>query len=119
MASLEIGADIQRRDFITLLAGTVAAWSVGARAQQAGKAWRIGCLSPASSGNLKTFMQGLNDLGYVDGKNIQFEQRVADGNLDRLPALAAELVQTNVDVILPNRRSLSKLRGRRPRQSPL
>jgi len=91
---------MQRRDFITLLGGTVAAWSVGARAQQTGKTWRIGCLSPASSGNLKTFMQGLNDLGYIDGKNIQFEQRVADGNLDRLPALAAELVRTNVDVIL-------------------
>jgi putative ABC transport system substrate-binding protein len=46
-------------------------------------------------------MQGLNDLGYVDGKNIQFERRVADGNLDRLPALAAaELVRTDVDVIL-------------------
>jgi putative ABC transport system substrate-binding protein len=45
-------------------------------------------------------MQGLNDLGYVEGKNIQFERRVADGNLDRLPALAVELVRTNVDVIL-------------------
>ena len=96
MASLEIGADMQRRDFITLLGGTVAAWSVGARAQQAGKVWRIGSLSPGASGqsdNLKTFVQGLNDLGYVDGKNIQFECRVADGNLDRLPALAAELVR--------------------------
>jgi putative tryptophan/tyrosine transport system substrate-binding protein len=90
---------MRRREFITLL-GATAAWSVGARAQQAGKAWRIGYLSPASSSNLKTFMQGLNDLGYVDGKNIQFERRVADGDLDRLPALAAELVRTNVDVIL-------------------
>jgi putative ABC transport system substrate-binding protein len=94
---------MQRRDFITLLSGTVATWSVSARAQQAGKVWRIGSLSPASSGysdSLKAFMQGLNDLGYIDGKNIQFERRVADGNLDRLPALAAELVRTNVDVIL-------------------
>jgi putative ABC transport system substrate-binding protein len=77
-----------RRHFITLLGGTVAAWSVGARAQEAMKAWRIGYLSLASSGNLKTFILGPNDLGYVDGKNIQFEQRVADGKLDRLPALA-------------------------------
>jgi putative ABC transport system substrate-binding protein len=45
-------------------------------------------------------MQVLNDLGYIDGKNIQFEWRVADGNFDRLPTLAAELVRTNVDVIL-------------------
>jgi len=45
-------------------------------------------------------MQALNDLGYVDGKNVRFERRVADGNLDRLPALAAELIGTNVDLIL-------------------
>jgi putative tryptophan/tyrosine transport system substrate-binding protein len=92
-----------RRDFITLLVGTAATWSIAARAQQAGKVWRIGSLSPGASGqsdNLKTFMLALNDLGYVDGKNIQFERRVADGNLDRLPALAAELVRANVDVIL-------------------
>src|SRR6201997_493809 len=101
--SPEVGADMRRREFITLLGGTAATWSVAGRAQQVGKVWRIGSLSPASSGqndNLKAFLQALNDLGYIDGKNIQFERRVADGNLDRLPALAAELVRANVDVIL-------------------
>jgi putative tryptophan/tyrosine transport system substrate-binding protein len=94
---------MQRRDFITLLACTTATWSVAARAQQAGKIWRIGSLSPGSSGqsdNIKIFVRGLNDLGYVNGRNIQFERRVADGNLDRLPALAADLVRADVDVIL-------------------
>jgi putative ABC transport system substrate-binding protein len=94
---------MRRRDFITLLACTGATWSVAARAQQAGKIWRIGSLSPGSSDqsdNIKTFMRRLNDLGYVDGKNIQFERRVANGNLDRLPALAADLVRANVDLIL-------------------
>ena len=94
---------MRRRDFITLLAWTAATRSVAARAQHAGKIWRIGSLSPGSSGqsdNIKTFMRRLNDLGYVDGKNIQFERRVADGNLDRLPALAADLVRANVDLIL-------------------
>jgi ABC-type uncharacterized transport system substrate-binding protein len=89
-----------RRAFITFLLSTA---TTAARAQQAGKVWRIGSLSPGASGqsdNLKTFMQGLNDLGYVDGKNIQFERRVANGNLERLPALAIELVRANVDVIL-------------------
>lgn len=104
MPSPEIGADMQRREFITLLGGAAATWSVAARAQQAGKVWRIGSLSPASSSgqgdNLKAFMQGLNDLGYIDGKNMHFERRFADGALDRLPALAAELVRANVDVIL-------------------
>jgi putative ABC transport system substrate-binding protein len=93
---------VKRREFIAAVGGA-AAWPVLARAQQAGKIWRIGSLSPGSSGqsdNIKTFMRGLNDLGYVDGKNIQFERRVADGNLDRLPALAADLVRANVDVIL-------------------
>jgi putative ABC transport system substrate-binding protein len=94
---------MRRRAFIALLGGVAATWSVAARAQRAGTVWRVGILSPGSSGqndNLKTFMQGLNDLGYVDGKNIQFERRVAEGNVDRLPGLAAELVRTNVDIIL-------------------
>jgi putative ABC transport system substrate-binding protein len=105
MASSEIGTAMERRDFIALLGGTAAALAVAARARQTGKVkvWRIGSLSPGSSGqsdNLKTFMQELNDLGYIDGRNIHFERRTADGNLDRLPALAAELVRTNVDLIL-------------------
>jgi putative tryptophan/tyrosine transport system substrate-binding protein len=102
MPSTELG-EMQRRDFITLLVSTVLTWSVAARAQQPGKVWRIGSLYPASSGqseNLKAFMQGLKDLGYINGKNVQFERRVADGDLDRLPALAVELVRTNVDLIL-------------------
>jgi len=77
-----------RRDFITFLVGMATTWSIAARAQHAGKVWRIGSLSPGASGqsdNLKTFMQGLNDLGYVDGKNIQFERRVANWE-SRAPA---------------------------------
>src|SRR5215471_11618914 len=100
----KIGADMQRRHFIALLGGTAATWSVAAHAQQAGKVWRIGSISPASSSgqndNLKAFTQELNDLDYIDGKKFHFERRVADGSLDRLPALAAELVQTNVELIL-------------------
>jgi len=94
---------LKRREFMAVVGGA-AAWSVAARAQHSGKVWRIGSLSLASpstqNDNLKAFMQVLNDLGYIDGRNIQFERRVADGNLDRLPALAAELVGTNVDLIL-------------------
>jgi len=95
---------MQRREFITVLGGLAATLPVAAGAQQGGKVWRIGSLFPGSSSgqsdNLMAFMQGLNDLGYVDGKNIHFERRSADGALDRLPALAAELVRSNVDVIL-------------------
>src|SRR3954453_3425208 len=95
---------MRRRDFIGLLGSTAAAWPLTARAQQGGTGSRIGYLSPGSSSSPsaihKAFMLGLNDLGYIDGKNARFERRFADGALDRLPALAAELVRANVDVIL-------------------
>ena len=71
-----------------------------AHAQQAtGKVPRIGYLDFRSS-NLKAFRQGLRDLGYVEGRNLAIEYRSAEGKLDRLPALAAELVSLKVDVIV-------------------
>jgi len=94
---------MRRRDFVALLGGTTAVWPIASRAQHAGKLWRIGSLSPSSSGqneNYAAFVQALHDLGYVEGRNVRFERRLADGNLDRLPAMAAELVATNIDVIL-------------------
>jgi ABC-type uncharacterized transport system substrate-binding protein len=72
-------------------------------AQQAKKVPRIGFLSPYSpssdSAGVEAFRQGLRDLGYVEGQNIVIEQRWAEGNPDRLPGLAAELVRLKVDVI--------------------
>ena len=73
-------------------------------AQQAGKVAWIGFLSGSSpsavSARVVAFRQGLRDLGYVEGKNIVIEARYADGKLDRLPALAAELVHLKVDIII-------------------
>ena len=95
---------IGRREFITLLGGAAAAWPLPAGAQQPSRVPKIGYLSPvsASSGFLayEMFRQGLRELGYVDGTNIVIEYRFADGQFDRLPALAAELVQLKVDVIV-------------------
>ena len=77
---------------------------VATEAQQAAKIARIGYL--ASSGSLafphltEAFLQGLRDLGYVEGRNVVIEYRSAEGKLERLPALAAELVALNVDVIV-------------------
>ncbi|MGH7824588.1 MAG: ABC transporter substrate-binding protein [Candidatus Binatia bacterium] len=75
-----------------------------AEAQQPKKVWRIGILysvTPASvAARAKAFRQGLRELGYVEGKNIVIESRFADGKLDRVPSLAAELVRLNVDVIV-------------------
>ncbi len=75
-----------------------------ADAQQAGKIPRIGWLTgpslAANSARIEAFRQGLRELGYVEGKNIVIEWRSAEGKLDRLPALAAELVRLKVDIIV-------------------
>ena len=95
---------MKRREFLGVLGGAAAAWPLVARARQPRRMWRIGSLSPGSSSSqserLKAFTKELNDLGYIEGRNTYFERRAADGALDHLPALAAELVGANVDVIL-------------------
>jgi len=96
--------DVRRRELISLLGGAAIAWPLGAaRAQQPTKLPVVGALV---IGNIdptefwREFRQGLRDLGYVEGQNIRFEFRSAQGRLDRLPELAAELVRLKVDVIV-------------------
>jgi putative ABC transport system substrate-binding protein len=93
---------MQRRAFITLLGGSAVAWPLIARAQQAVKLHRIGILSPElpPPGFLEAFRQGLRELGYVEGQNIAFEIRSAEGYGQRLAALANHLVELKVDVIV-------------------
>ncbi len=88
-----------------VLAGGLLAVAVTVEAQQPAKIPRIGFLSAASSSSdmavrIEAFQQGLRVLGYVEGKNIVIEYRYAEGKLDRLPDLAAELVRLNVNVIV-------------------
>jgi putative ABC transport system substrate-binding protein len=71
-----------------------------AHAQQQAKVPKIGWLSPSSAASIELFLREFRKLGYVEGKNIAFESRYADDKLDRLPALADELVRLKVDVIL-------------------
>jgi putative tryptophan/tyrosine transport system substrate-binding protein len=97
---------MRRRGFITLLGGAALAWPLAARAQQPKRVARIGYLSQESlafdrgHGDSAAFRDALRDLGYTEGGNLHIEFRYADADLDRLPALAAELVGLNVDVIL-------------------
>ena len=91
-----------RKLLVVLGAGALAA-PLGSFAQKLGKVGRIGYLSPYPSGNdsqFEVFKQQLRDLGHVEGKTITIDYVSAEGKNDRLPALAAELVRRNVDVIM-------------------
>jgi putative tryptophan/tyrosine transport system substrate-binding protein len=93
---------MQRREFITLVGGTAAAWPLMAGAQQSAKPV-IGLLSASSSSafadRTRAFRQGLKDTGFVEDQNVTTEYRWADGQSSRIPTLAAELVQRKVAVI--------------------
>ena len=96
-----------RRDFITLLGGAATAWPLGARAQQAERVRRIGILTSGATaddpdGRVRTsaFRQGLQQSGWIDGRNIRIDYRWGAGDADNMRKYAAELVTLGPDVIL-------------------
>src|SRR5262249_27005419 len=97
------GQPMKRRQFITLIGGAAAGWPVTAFTQSARKAALIGWLSGApltATTSTRMFLQGLQDLGYVEARDFQMTYRSSDGYQDRLPALAEELVRLNPDVLV-------------------
>ncbi|HEY1459806.1 MAG TPA: ABC transporter substrate-binding protein [Casimicrobiaceae bacterium] len=97
---------MRRRRFVAAAAGSALVLSLPGVAQAQAKVWRIGFFyfgsrqSSLDTGRYNGFVQRMRALGYVEGKNITLETRFADGKIDQLPAIAAELVRSNADVIV-------------------
>jgi putative ABC transport system substrate-binding protein len=95
---------MKRRDFVSLMGFTAAAWPFAAHAQQGDRSWRIGFLGAASASKyaklVGALVDGLRDYGYIEGKNLTIEFRWAEGNNQRLPQLAAELAGLNLDCLV-------------------
>src|SRR5689334_6934501 len=94
----------RRRELVIALAVGALVVPLPSFAQPQVKVWRVGFLSPTSgtlsSSNTNAFLKGMRELGYIEGGNLVVESRFADGNVERLAGLAAELVQLKVDVIV-------------------
>ncbi len=109
---------MKRREFITLFGSGAVAWPLAARAQQpSGRVYRVGYLATGSREQqlhlTKAFVEGLRGLGYRVGENVVIEYRFADGETERVPALAADLVRLGVDVIVTgaNRNTVAAMKA--------
>src|SRR6516225_6249521 len=112
-----MASHIRRRKFLATLGGA-AAWPLAARAQQPRKLPTIGFLG-ANSPQVQArwtaaFVQRLQELGWIEGRNIAIEYRWAEGRFDRSPELVAELIRLKVDVIVTHSPSLSSRQSARP-----
>src|SRR6478735_4719095 len=112
MVALSLGADMRRREFISLLGGAAAAWPLAARAQQPERMRRIGLLSGSaredmqSPPNIAAFTKGLQTLGWNDGQNLKIEYRWSAGHLDLMQEYARELVALKLDLIVAHTRQV-------------
>src|SRR6201993_4750012 len=97
--------DTKRREFISLVGGAAAAWPLAARAQQGDRVRRIGVLigldenDPVARSRISAFTQALADLGWSDGRNVRMDGREAGDDINRMRALAQELVGLQPDII--------------------
>jgi putative ABC transport system substrate-binding protein len=91
---------MRRRDFIALASNGMAAWPLRALAQERGKVWRMGFISQGYEPFYDALFEGLQELGYAEGRNLAVERRYAEGHAERFPEFAAEMVRLKVDIII-------------------
>jgi len=91
---------MRRRDFIKAVVGSAAVWPLAARAQQAGKVWRIGFIAHGHESFYDALFEGLREYGYEEGRNLIVERRYARGRAELFKEFAAEMVRLNVDVVV-------------------
>jgi putative tryptophan/tyrosine transport system substrate-binding protein len=114
-----------RRAFISLLGGAATAWPLAARAQQAEGMRRIGVLisieesDPEAQARVTAFRQGLEKLGWVDGRNVRIEYRYVAGDVDSAGRYTAEMIAQRVDVIVANSSPLLRAVQRQTRTIPI
>jgi putative ABC transport system substrate-binding protein len=92
--------NLKRRDFITLLGGAAAAWPITARSQATPVVGFLGSVAQANPSDIAPFLQGLEEGGFAEGRNVSIEYRWADDHVDRLPALVTDLVRRQVAAIV-------------------
>src|SRR5260370_24011515 len=119
------GDGLRRRDFIILLGGAAAAWPLAARPRQAERMRRIGVLmgypegDPQAHANITALLQGLQNLGWIEGRNVQIDYRWAGGDPDKARTLARELIALMPDLVVSSTNQVTQLLHRAPRTIPI
>ena len=116
---------MKRREFISLLGGAAAAWPLAARAQQSERVRRIGVLmgypegDPQAQANVTALRRGLQNLGWIEGRNVQIDYRWAGGDPDKARAFARELIGLMPDVIVPSTNQVTRILQQETRTVPI
>jgi len=116
---------MQRREFISLVGGTALAWPLAVRAQEAGRMRRIGLLmaiaeaDPQVGLNLQAFRRALQELGWIEGRNVQIDYRFGAGDIDRIGRMANELVTSQPDLIVTHTTPVTAAVARETRTIPV
>src|SRR5262244_1839743 len=116
---------MRRREFITLFGGAAAAWPLAGRAKQAERMRRIGVLmgypegDPQAQANVTALLQGLQNLGWIEGRNVQIDYRWAGGDPDKAQTFARELIAIMPDVMVPSTNQVTRILQQETRTIPI